>query len=75
MNVNITWATAKNWIREVASIVGLVVSIGGYAHLPSNVNTALLAVSGWLQVTQHKLDAASAAASPAAPTSPTTPAG
>lgn len=75
MNVNITWATAKNWIREVASIVGLVVSIGGYAHLPSNVNTALLAVSGWLQVTQHKLDAASAATTATPPANPTTPAG
>ena len=74
MSVNLTWSQLKGWIREVASIVGLVVWIGGYAHLPSNVNTALLAVSGWLQVTQHKLEAATSS-TPAAPTSPTTPAG
>lgn len=59
MNVNVTWSQLKSWTRELASIVGLVVSIGGFAHLPTNVNTALLAVSGWLQVTQHKIEAAS----------------
>ena len=71
MSVNITWSSLKSWLREVASIVGLIVSIGGFAHLPTDVNTALLAVSGWLQVTQHQIEAAASSATTAAATTTT----
>lgn len=56
MNLSISTKTLKGWLREVASLVGLVVSIGNLAHLPTNTNAVLLALSGWLQVVQHKVD-------------------
>lgn len=46
----------KSWLREVASIVGLIVSIGNTDHLPTSTRAVLLAVSGWLQVVQHSVE-------------------
>lgn len=60
--MTITYTGIKNFLREVASIAGLVVGLGNQLHLPSATQAALVAVSGWLQVTSHKIDKATAAA-------------
>lgn len=73
MNINLNWGSVKGFVREVASVVGIVISLGNFAHLSPNLNTALLAVSGWLQVVQHKLDTAPASSTASSTTNPTTP--
>ena len=60
-------ATLKSWVRQLASIAGLFVSLSNDLHLPSNVRVALFAISGWVQVAQHSIDATND------PTVPTTP--
>jgi hypothetical protein len=68
--VTITWKSIKSFVREVASIAGLVVGLGNQLHLPPATQATLVAVSGWLQVTSHKIDklAASTTANPTNPT-------
>lgn len=56
MNLNLSLATLKSWVRQLASIAGLFVSIANADHLPVAVRTTLLAGSVWIQKAQHDLD-------------------
>ena len=66
-------ATLKSWVRQLSSIAGLFVGISNDLHLPSNVRVALLAVSGWVQVTQHNIDATNDPTVPTVPVPTTAP--
>lgn len=54
--INLSLATLKSWLRQLASIAGLFVSIANTDHLPVTVRTTLLAGSIWIQKAQHELD-------------------
>jgi hypothetical protein len=59
MNINgthVNLATLKSWLRQLASIAGLFVSIANTDHLPVAVRSILLAGSLWIQKTQHVVD-------------------
>lgn len=71
--ITISWAWVKKVAREVASVAGVVVSIGNELHLPSTTRAVLLAGSLWIQKVQHEIDAAAAAQKSS--TNPTTPGG
>lgn len=60
-------ATLKSWGRQLASIAGIVVTIGNQLHLPATVRAVLLAGSLWIQKEQHLIDATND------PTTPTVP--
>lgn len=60
-------ATLKSWLRQLASIAGIVVSIGNQLHLPITFRAFLLATSVWIQKEQHLIDATND------PTTPTIP--
>jgi hypothetical protein len=60
-------ATIKSWVRQLASIAGIVVAISNDLHLPMSVRVVLLGVSGWIQKEQHLIDATND------PTTPTIP--
>jgi hypothetical protein len=64
-----TWTQLTAFLRQAAGIAGLVVSIGNMDHLPANVRSVLLAVSGTLLAVEHY----TAAQVPTAPVAPTTP--
>ena len=61
-------ATLKSWVRQLASIAGIFVAVSNDLHLPTNVRAVVLAVSGWVQVTQHNIDATNDPTLPTAPT-------
>jgi len=72
-----TLATLKSWARQVASIAGIVVSLGNELHLPVSTRAVLLAGSVWIQHAQHLIDATNDPTVPTTPvptTQPTTPA-
>lgn len=76
MPFTISWSQIKSFIREAASIAGLVVSIGNQLHLPAGPRAVLLGVSGWLQVVEHQVYKVAAANVPTTSTTvtlPTTP--
>lgn len=60
--VTVSLAAVKVWVRQLASLAGLVVSIANADHLPTNVRAVLLAGSLWIQRAQHDVDVAAAAA-------------
>ncbi len=71
MNISFNAASVKSFLRQLASIVGLIVSIGNQAHLPVGVRTALASVSGVLLTVDHYVEkTATATATPPNPTTP-----
>ena len=46
----------KSWSRQLASIAGIVVSLGNQLHLPASTRAVLLAGSLWIQREQHLID-------------------
>lgn len=67
-----TWATIKSFLRQVASIAGLVVSIGNQAHLPTSVRAALASISGVLLTVDHYVEKVTPATTTVTTNSPTT---
>lgn len=61
-------ATLKSWVRQLASIAGIVVSIGNQLHLPATTRAVLLAGSVWIQREQHLIDGTNDPTLPTAPT-------
>ena len=61
-----TWTQLTAFLRQAAAIVGLFVSISNVDHLPSDVRSVLLTVSGALLAAEHY-------SASQAPTPPTTP--
>lgn len=51
-----TLSQLKSWARQVASVAGIVVSIGNQLHLPASTRAVLLAGSLWIQREQHLID-------------------
>ena len=48
-----SWTQITAFLRQVAAIVALVISVGNIDHLPASVRTVLVAISGTLLTVEH----------------------
>jgi hypothetical protein len=68
-----TLATLKSWLRQLASIAGIFVSVSNDLHLPPTLRAVLLGGSVWIQKEQHLIDATNDPTTPTIPVPTTAP--
>ena len=71
MNISFNASSVKSFLRQLASVVGLIVSIGNQAHLPTSVRAVLASVSGVLLTVDHYVEKTATSATTATPSNPT----
>ena len=64
MNLTISWASVRSFLRQATAIAGIAVSVGNLDHLPPNVRAVLLAISGTLLSVEHYANATNPATPP-----------
>lgn len=68
MNISFNAGSVKSFLRQLASVVGLIVSIGNQAHLPTSVRAVLASVSGVLLTVDHYVEKTASTTTPSNPT-------
>ena len=53
MNLNLSWSSVTSFLRQAAAIVGLVVAVGNTDHMPTDVRSVVVAVSGAILTAEH----------------------
>jgi hypothetical protein len=69
----LTWASFNSFLRQVAAITGLVVTVGNYDHLGGTPRAIIMAISGSILTAEHYANAINPATPPQSTNTPPTP--
>jgi hypothetical protein len=59
VNLNLSWSSVTSFLRQAAAIAGLVVAVGNTDHMPTDVRSVVVAVSGAILTAEHYAQAQS----------------